>query len=62
MTSMTVQYFEYQKKLEKRYGEHSVVFWMCGTFYEVYGIYPGKDKVCNKLDVPKSINQQLCNL
>ena len=62
MTSMTVQYFEYQKDLEKRYGEHSVVFWMCGTFYEVYGIYPGKDKVCNKLDVPKSINQQLGNL
>ena len=45
MTSMTKQYFDIQKSLEFKYGEKSVVVWMCGSFYEVYGLYTGVDKV-----------------
>jgi len=62
--SMTTQYFEYQKDLEIRYGKHSVVFWMCGSFYEIYGLSPGKDKVCSTVQSMglKAIDCQIGNL
>ena len=38
MGSILNEYMEYQSKLEKKYGNNSVVFLMVGSFYEIYGL------------------------
>ena len=39
------QYFQYQQDIEAKYGEKSLVLMMVGSFYEVYGLEVGQDKV-----------------
>ena len=58
--SMTTQYFEYQRDLENRYGHKSIVLWMCGSFYETYGLYSGKDKISPLIQ--HSIDYQIGNI
>lgn len=58
--SMTTQYFEYQRELENRYGNKSIVLWMCGSFYETYGLYSGKDKISPAIH--HSIDYQIGNI
>ena len=42
------QYFQYQQDIETKYGEKSLVLMMVGSFYEVYGLEVGQDKVSRR--------------
>lgn len=37
-TSMLEEYFECQKKYQEKYGTKTIVFFMVGHFYEIYGV------------------------
>ena len=51
--SLIQQYFEYQKELEAKYGEKSIVLMMVGSFYEAYGLEIGTDRVLRRKLSPK---------
>ena len=54
------QYFQYQQDIEAKYGEKSLVLMMVGSFYEVYGLEVGQDKVSRRNTV--KCEEQVGNL
>ena len=36
------QYFDYQEKFEKKYGEKTIVLMEVGSFFEIYGVTNNK--------------------
>jgi DNA mismatch repair protein MutS len=58
--SMLEEYYELQIKLEKKYGELSVVLFEVGSFYEIYGVKTNRTYICKNIDeIAKILGIQL---
>ena len=47
--SLINEYFEYQKRFEDKYGEHTIVLMEVGSFFEIYGTDNGNGKEHGKI-------------
>lgn len=59
--SMVATYFKQLKTYQKKYGPKVILFWQCGSFFEIYGLY--KKTTHEEIDsTTLSKAQEICDL